>query len=257
MNWQQVKGLLIDLDGVIYIDEQPISGAVETIHWLKENGYPVAFVTNTSNKSIATIHKSLITMGIPVEPDEIISAAYATALFVKKERYERCFAIVDGEVKPDFEGTRLVEENADAVVIGDIGRNWNYDLVNRAFNELMNGADLIAMHKGASWQTSEGLRLDIGAYVAGLEYAAGKEAEIVGKPNASFFRMALNKIGVAADEAVMIGDDINSDVGGALKNGLCGVQVKTGKYRPETMEQSPVEPDDLLESIADLPERFS
>lgn len=252
MIWKHIKGYLIDLDGVVYVDEQPITGSIETLRYLKEKNYPVNFVTNTSNKSIDTLYNKLTDLGLPVERDEILSAAYATALYVKSCGYTRCFGVLDPDVEEDFKDLNFVKTEPDVVIIGDIGRRWNYDLLNDIFNMIMNGADVVAMHKGKFWKTKKGLRMDIGVFVEGLEYATGKKAAIVGKPNASFFEMGLAQLNLQAGEVAMVGDDLESDVGGARQVGLYGILAKTGKFREDHLKQSDVIPDSSISSIKEL-----
>ena len=114
------------------------------------------------------------------------------------------------------------------------------------------GAEIVALHKGRYWQTEHGLQVDIGVFVAGLEYATGKPATVIGKPSATFFRMGLKDLGVDPESVVMVGDDIEADVGGAQRAGVRGVLVRTGKYRPDDLERSDLAPDAVITSIADL-----
>jgi HAD superfamily hydrolase (TIGR01458 family) len=118
---------------------------------------------------------------------------------------------------------------------------------------VMRGARLVAMHCNKFWQTAEGLRMDIGAFVVGLEYVTGLESTVIGKPSVEFFRLALKSLGLPSDRVAMVGDDIEMDVGGGQAAGLQGVLVKTGKYRAETAARSMVKPDIILDSIAELP----
>ena len=121
------------------------------------------------------------------------------------------------------------------------------------FNELMNGAELIAMHMNKYWQTEQGLQMDIGAFVAGLEFVSGKQATIIGKPSREFFQLATSSLGFAPENVLIIGDDIENDVGGGQACGLTGVLVKTGKYREEVARESHITPDAVIDSIADIP----
>jgi HAD superfamily hydrolase (TIGR01458 family) len=152
----------------------------------------------------------------------------------------------------EFEEFPQSESRPQVVVIGDIGDRWNYALMNRLFRMLMEGAELVALHKSRYSQTEEGLRLDIGAFVAGLEYVTGREAILVGKPSPTFFRLAVLNLNLRPEEVAMVGDDIEGDVGGAQRSGLKGVLVKTGKYRPDVAARSRVRPDAVLDSIASL-----
>ena len=115
------------------------------------------------------------------------------------------------------------------------------------------GARLVCLHRNRWWQTSRGPFLDAGAFVAGLEYAAGVEAEVIGKPSRAYFDAALAELGAVAREAVMVGDDVESDIGGAKAAGLRAVLVRTGKFRKEALSAAEVKPDGVVDSIADVP----
>src|SRR5258708_39697181 len=126
--------------------------------------------------------------------------------------------------------------------------------MNHAFRMLMNGAILLAMHMNLYWRTSEGLRLDSGPYIRALEFASGKQAIVLGKPNSAFFEQALHSVGIAAQEAIMVGDDIENDIGGAQQVGIRGVLVCTGKHNTDSPLLEKIHPDAILPSIANLPE---
>jgi HAD superfamily hydrolase (TIGR01458 family) len=130
---------------------------------------------------------------------------------------------------------------------------FGYEKLNRAFAELEAGARLVCLHKNRWWQTSRGPLLDAGAFVAGLEYAAGVEAEVVGKPTGAYFDAALADLGASAEEAVMVGDDIEADIGGAKSAGLRAVLVRTGKFREDALAGAEPQPDAVVDSIADVP----
>ena len=121
---------------------------------------------------------------------------------------------------------------------------------------LMSGAELVALHKGRYWQTEDGLQLDIGAFVVGLEHATGKTAAVMGKPSENFFQLPIEDMGLEPSRVMMIGDDINSDIGGAMAIGCKGGLVRTGKYRDELAARSEVTPTITLDSINDLRDRL-
>jgi HAD superfamily hydrolase (TIGR01458 family) len=139
------------------------------------------------------------------------------------------------------------------VIVGDLGESWDYEVLNSAFRQLMEGAELIALQKNRYWETAEGLSLDAGPFVAALEYASGREAEVVGKPSDAFFELALGDLGVGVDHAAMVGDDVEADVGGAIDAGVAGILVRTGKYREDLVRQTGIEPTATVDSIADVP----
>ena len=160
---------------------------------------------------------------------------------------------MNDEVKRDFGELQEVGEGAEAVIIGDLGEAFGYDVLNRAFREVMGGAELIALQKNRYWMRADGLSLDAGPFVAAIEFATGREAYVVGKPARGFFQDVLADLGIAAERAAMVGDDIESDIGGALGAGLAAVLVRTGKYREDRVRDSGIEPTATIDSIADLP----
>lgn len=249
-----IKGLLIDLDGVMYVDNTPIAGAIDTIATLQQQGLAVRFLTNTSTRSLQSLWQKLHGMGLDIGKEQIFSSPAAAVGFLQQRQYKKVRLLLDDDVKQDFSQFQTNEDTPDAIVLGDIGDRWNYDLLNGIFRQVITGSEMVFLHRNRFWQTGHGLNLDIGAFAAALEYATGKKAHIMGKPSREFFQLALDDMGLTADQAVMIGDDIDSDIGGAQALGITSLLVKTGKYREEVVRQSAIKPDALLDSIASLPQ---
>ncbi len=251
VDFARVKGLLFDMDGVWYVGDTVIPGAADTLAHIRRARIPCRFITNTTTMSLDDLADKMNRLGLPVKTGEIINAPRAAAMFLAAKGNPSCHLIVDDNVRAEFD--RFPDSDTpDYVVIGDIGGRWSYDLLNEAFRKLIGGAELIAMHKGRYWQVEDGLALDIGAFVAGLEYATGKTATLVGKPSPTVFRSALSDLGIEAANAAMIGDDIHTDIGGAKAVGLTGILVKTGKYREELIRNSGVTPDAVIDSVTEL-----
>ena len=248
-----IKAALFDLDGALYIGEQLIPGALAAVAQLRNAGIAVRFVTNTSTLSLDSLQKKLSLLGFNTVPEEIMSAPQATIQYLKKQANPVCKLLLADDVKKDFACFDQSETMANYVVIGDIGDAWSYELLNEVFHCLVNGAQLIAIHKNRFWQTETGLQMDIGAFVTGLEYASNTKAMLMGKPSSHFFNMAVEALRLKTSEVVMVGDDIDADIGGAQDAGLHGILVKTGKYRETYTKLSSVEPDATINSIADLP----
>ena len=249
-----VQGFLFDIDGVLYIDDTPISGAIDAINTVKGTGYPCRFVTNTSVHSRHQLCEKLQRMGFSVTEAEIFSAPQATVRYLQQQGTGvRCKLYVAEAVKSDFDSIRQTSGTPTHVVIGDIGPVWGYDLLNQILADLLAGAELIAIHKNRFWQTQEGLRMDIGGFIAALEYASNRPAKVMGKPSRDFFDLAVNDLGVPKSSVAVIGDDIDSDVRGAQEAGLSGVLCKTGKFREEYFDASTVKPDYIIDSIKFLP----
>ncbi|WP_251096951.1 TIGR01458 family HAD-type hydrolase [Streptomyces sp. Caat 7-52] len=249
-----VRAVLIDIDGVLTVSWKPLPGAVEALRALRAAGLGVALVTNTTSRTRASIAETLSAAGFEVGAEDVLTAPAVTAARLA-ERFPgaRCTLLNDGDIAADLGGITLVEEGADVVVVGGAGPGFDYAALNRAFGELQRGARLVAMHRNLYWRTEDGLQLDSGAFLVGLERAARVEAEVTGKPSRAFFEAALARLDVDAEAALMVGDDIESDVLAAQRAGLTGVLVKTGKYRPETHEDASGTPDHVVDSFADVP----
>jgi HAD superfamily hydrolase (TIGR01458 family) len=249
--------LLLDLDGVLYVEDEPVPGARDAVAELRRRGIALRFVTNTTSRPRRRILERLQRLGFDVAAEELSTpAALAVRRCIERGR-RRAMLLVRDDVKEDFAELDEAETDAEAVVVGDLGEAFGYDVLNRAFAQLMDGAELIALQKNRYWLRPEGLALDVGPFVAALEYAARKEAFVVGKPSAGFFATILAGVPAEPAQAAMVGDDVESDVGGALDAGLAGILVRTGKYRDDALRDSGVEPTAVVDSIADVPALLS
>lgn len=251
-----IKGLLLDLDGVLYVGSQPIAGAAQAVARIRKH-LPCRFITNTSTRSLASVHHKLTQLGFSIAIDEIISAPQVAKILLQNMAHESgrppaCWLLLHADLQADFAQFSCTTGEPDVILIGDIGETWNYALMNRIFTRVVAGAQLIAIHKNRFWETASGLKMDIGGFVAALEYAGNTSARIVGKPSADFFQIALDSLGFPAAQVAIVGDDIESDVGGGQAAGLSGILVKTGKYRAGYV--SSVVPESTLNSISDLPD---
>ncbi|MFF5189166.1 HAD-IIA family hydrolase [Streptomyces sp. NPDC000345] len=259
-----VRALLVDIDGVLTVSWKPLPGAVEALRALREAGLAVALVTNTTSRTRASIARTLADAGFPVTAEDVLTAPAVTAAHLAERcPGARCALLNSGDIAEDLAGVTLVDQGAgdsedagdvDVVVVGGAGPEFGYAALDRVFGHLQRGARLVAMHRNLYWRTDTGLRLDSGAFVAGLEAAAGVEAAVTGKPSPAFFAAALGHLGAGADEALMVGDDIESDVLAAQRAGITGVLVRTGKYLPRTHREASGTPDHVVDSFADLPE---
>lgn len=252
LNRSAIRGILFDLDGVLFVGESAIPGAAETIRKLKQRGIAMRFITNTTAKHRTTIWNMLRKLGFDVEQHEIITTPGVAASYLLRRGRISCWPVVSDDVRAEFASFEITEDRPQAIVIGDIGPKWDYALMNRLFNMVTEGSEIVALHKGKSWRTEKGLQIDIGAFVAGLEYAAGKTATVIGKPSELFFELAVKAIGLPKSGLIMVGDDIDNDVMGAQQVGLPGILVKTGKYNPVLVEGSSVTPDAVIGSVANI-----
>ena len=252
-----MAAILVDIDGVLHVSGEPIPGAMEAVAELRRQGHRLRFVTNNTTRSRATLAEELRGYGIELDDSELQTIAVAAARALAGKRV---FALVIAALVEDLDGIQFVGEGAEAVLLGgadeteETGRVFSYMNLARAFAELELGADLYCLHKNQWWQTSRGPLLDSGAFVAGLEYAAGVEATVLGKPSPAFFEAALAALDAEPGLTWMVGDDLESDIAGAQRYGLKTVLVRTGKFRPDQLERSTVVPDAVISSIAYLPE---
>lgn len=250
-----IKGVLFDLDGVFYVGNQLVSGGNETLSWLRSQGIGYRFVTNNTTLSRSALVGKLQHLGLEISENELLSANFAGVLQLQKMGLNRCRLILAEAAQADYPPS--VDEKPEAIVIGDIGNDWDYDLLNTLMNQILEGAELIALHKGRYFQTEQGLMLDSGAFVAALEHATGKKAHVVGKPNPAFFEMGSALLDASTNELVMVGDDLINDIEGAQNTGYHAVLVQTGKYRKAIVEQSEIIPDGIITSVAALPNYLS
>ena len=252
-----MAAILLDIDGVLHVSGEPIAGAGEAVEALRADGHRLRFVTNNTTRARERLAEELRGAGIGVDASEVSTTAVAAAALLEGRRV---LALTMAAVRDDL-GSRveLVDEEADVVLVGgadetdESGRIFSYENLNGAFAALERGASLVCLHRNRWWQTSRGPLLDSGAFVAGLEYAAGVEAQLVGKPSPAFFEAALAELGAAPAEAVMVGDDVEADVGGAKDAGLRAILVRTGKFREDTLAAAEPQPDAVVGSIADVP----
>jgi HAD superfamily hydrolase (TIGR01458 family) len=252
-----MAAILLDIDGVLHVSGEAIPGAAEAVEALREDGHALRLVTNNTTRARWKLAAELRSIGIDVAEDEIATTPLAAGRALAGLRV---LALTMDSVKEDLaRHVTLVEGRAEVVLVGGADESdetrevFRYEHLNRAFAELWDGARLVCLHKNRWWQTASGPLLDAGAFVAGLEYAAGVEAEVVGKPTAAYFEAALAELGARAEDAVMVGDDLEADVAAAKRVGLRGVLVRTGKFRREALATADPKPDAVIDSIADLP----
>ena len=244
-----IKGLLFDIGGVLYTGDTVIPGAIETITLLQKE-YPMRFVTNTTRRTPQTILAKLQKMGFPVKEEQLFTALNATKDYVKTQS-GTVYTILTDEAEACF--SELTSEKPDFVVVGDAYTNFNYTRLNTAFRHLTEGANLIAAAKNRYFRDEDGkLSMDAGGFIVALEYATDTKALLIGKPSRDFFHLAVKSMGLKPDEVLMIGDDIESDIKGAMDAGLRAALVKTGKFQPKDLNRG-IKPEVILPDVTALP----
>ena len=249
-----MDGLLLDIDGVLAVSWEPIPGSVEAMAWIRGERIPFRLITNTTTHTRRDLAATLGRAGFDVTPEEIVTAVTATAAYLR-ETHPKAFVYVltDGDPGEDLEGVALVDgpETADVIVLGGASEDFTYGALNAIFRRLMDGAALVGMHRNLYWKTARGWELDSGAFLAGLEAAAGVAATICGKPSFAYFEAARAELDIPAPRIAMVGDDVVNDIEGAHVAGLVSVLVRTGKFREGDLAKG--SPDAVLGSLAELP----
>ncbi|MRI58487.1 MAG: TIGR01458 family HAD-type hydrolase [Epsilonproteobacteria bacterium] len=241
-----IKGVLLDIGGVLYEGDHPIEGAQEALRQLRDS-YKVRFVSNSSRRAPRAVVTKLVEMGFELRPKEVFTALSAAKLFLKFEK-SSAYIVATDEAKSYFEDLTFPQRY---VLVCDAYKNFTYDSLNEAFRRLESGSGFLATNINRYFKDEDGLSLDAGGFVKCLEYASGKKAKVLGKPNCEFFSLAIADMGLKKDEVVMVGDDIESDIQGAKSCWLKTVMVKTGKFKPQDLQKAT--PDFLIDSIVQLP----
>ena len=234
------KAVLLDIEGVICVGEDALPGSLDAIRRLRDLGVPHKFITNTTRRPRRQIVEDLARLGVDAASEDVFTPSIAARDLLAAQKLSPLL-IVHPNLREDFAGLPdRADGRFDAVVVGDAGIFFTYDLLNRAYRILIEGAAFFALAKNRNFLDRDGqLSLDTGAFVAALEYGSGRTASVVGKPAPAFFRLAIESMGVAAQDVAMIGDDAEADVGGAMAAGLIEILVRTGKYRPGQERISP------------------
>ncbi len=251
MHMRDIKGVLIDLDGVVHRRGAAIPGSIGAIERLKRANANFRFITNTTRTPLSAVAAELAKIGAATDRAQIFTPARAARAHLEAHGLDPFF-VISSALREDFAGLKPGVRRA--VVIGDAYAEFAYASLNEAFRQIEHGAEFLALAINRAYRDADGeLSLDAGGFVACLEYAANRKAHVLGKPSAEFFRSAVADMGIAPEEAVMIGDDAEFDVSAAIKAGLRGVLVRTGKYKPGAENAVEPKPDavaaDLLEAV--------
>jgi HAD superfamily hydrolase (TIGR01458 family) len=242
-----IKGVLLDIGGVVAVGAKALPGAVEAVSRLRIEGLGVRFVTNITRQSRQSVVHQLHGMGFAVRPEDVFTPAIAARQWLLENKRVP-FLLIHPGLAEDFAG--LKQGEPDALILGDVGEALDYGLLNQAYRVLARGGDFIALAQNRVFRDTDGeLSLDAGAFVAALEYASGSRALVLGKPAPGFFHAALASMGCRPDEAVMVGDDAEFDVAAALAAGLSGLLVRTGKYAAGAENQVQPAPTAVVDDI--------
>ncbi len=233
--------LLIDFDGVVRIGNLPAPGADTFLNFLLERKVPAMILSNSTLRRGEDIISFLRENGLPADIPAMTTIDSALQ-FLHYHRYT-AQVYCNEEMQKYF--SEFYSDTPDVVIVGDIGSRWNAEIMNHIFTLVLNGARLVALHKNKYWMPDGKTPvLDAGAYIAGIEYASGKEAELIGKPGKAYFQEALMRLGLARTTPfIMLGDDIATDIIPAKKIQGTGILILTGKTGKSDLETSVQKPD--------------
>lgn len=252
-NWQQISGIISDLDGVTYRGEEPIESAVKAFQTWDEVGLPYAFVTNNSTKSAEEFSDKLNRMGIPATPERIVTTSAAAAIRLTKLLPAGARVMVIGaralENTVTEQGFELADENVSAVVAG-LDRAFTFDKLAKAQTALLGGAVFIGTNPDRMLPHSAGFEPGAGSILKAIETASGVAPIIIGKPQPDMVTMALNILGTPSTSTFMIGDQILTDIAAGHAAGLKTVLVRTGVQESGPF---PVKPDFDIQTLAEIP----
>lgn len=264
-----VRATLLDVDGTLTFRGAPIPGAGDTVATLRAQGMRLRVLTNIDSRTPEQVRRDLARLGIPVAPGEVFTPLTALRRFMAERPTARFHLLLsrdfvrevgrEGGTSPGAAAEQAAVAGAatpgapDYVVVGDFRDDFTYQRLNAAFRSLQAGAQLVALQMGRFFLREDGAYLDTGAVVRALEYAAGVTAQVLGKPDPEFLRLALADAGCLAEEAVVVGDDPTTDLAGAAAVGALGVMVRTGKFAAADLALSPHTPAAVIDSVADLP----
>jgi HAD superfamily hydrolase (TIGR01458 family) len=248
----ELRGVIFDIDGTLEFQDRVIPGAMKVIEDLRQKGYTLKFLTNSTMHSRRSRAARLVKSGLVVSPKEIITASYATACYLRRLNPRSCWVMLEGEGLEEFPELSQDPLNPEYIVIGDNRSKFDFDHMNHALRLLLRGAKIIGMNPDLVDNNSGEPELNVGSWVKMLEVAAGVEAVYIGKPFPWIFELTLAGMGLNKEQVLMIGDRVQTDIRGAKEFGLRAALVKTGEYRPGDLND--IQPDIILDSLGDLVE---
>jgi HAD superfamily hydrolase (TIGR01458 family) len=253
---ENTRGVIFDIDGVLEYQGKAYPGAVELIELLRERNVPFCFVTNSTLKSRASCARRLRMHGFMIRDEEVFTASYLTAEYLRRVRARSCWVMVDGDGMDEFSEFAEDRENPEYIVIGDLQSGFHFEPLNRALRLLLQGAKLIGM-QAELLDTSRGLaELNVGSWVGMLERASGVQATYIGKPSAFAFEVPLETMKLAKHQVTVVGDQLSTDIAGAQRLGMRTILVRTGEFRAMDQAEN-THPDFAVDSVEQIMELIS
>ncbi len=248
-----IRGLILDIDGVLEYQGLPYPGAIDMLQTLRGMGLKLCFLTNSTLKSRASCAARLCQKGFSASENEVITAASASAAYLRQINPRSCWVLVEGAGMDEFSGLPFDQENPEVIVIGDNRSQFNFDTFNRILRLLKHGARLVGMQAELVDSSIGDLELNVGSIVEMLARAAGIQPVYIGKPAPFAFDLALENLKLERCNVAAVGDRISTDIQGAVQSGLRSVLVTTGEHDPSDLLSTDFLPDRIIASFNELP----
>lgn len=254
IDFNEKKGFICDMDGVIYHGNRLLPGAKEFVDWLQREEKEYLFLTNNSGMTQKELQQKLLRMGLDVPEEHFYTSALATAEFLKAQA-PGCSVYALGEaglLNALYDaGLTMNDVNPDYVVIGE-GKSYSLDTLTKAVNLVRKGAKLIGANSDVSGPIENGIAPACRALIAPIEMATGKHAYFCGKPNPLMMRTGLRLLGCHSEEAVIIGDRMDTDIVAGTESGVATVLVLSGISHENTPSQYAYQPTVILPGVGDI-----
>jgi len=253
-----IKGILSDIDGTLYFKGAPVPGTIEALEMLRGKGIKFLFFTNTDSKTPKNVYKSLIEYGFEVKESEIYTPITALKEFLTDKTDAKLYLVTTEEVKEEFQEFHHIRgtEIPDYVIVGDFRDNWDVNRLNEAFRHVIrHKAKLLGTQGNKYYLDVNGEPvIDTGSFVHMIGNAANVKPMIFGKPSKEYFLQALKKLNISANDTIVVGDDIETDILGAQNANLRGILVKTGKGKFYNSSEGSIIPYKVIDSFSSLTE---
>ena len=244
-------GVMFDIDGVLEFQGEAYPGAVELLDFLRKKGVKIRILSNSTLKSRKVCTARLNRHGFRVSEEEVITASWATARYLRTLKPKSCWVMLKGRGVEEFKEFEMDDEAPEYIVLGDYREEFKFENMNKALKLLLQGTKLIVMISEKVDHSLGGVELTVGAYGKMLEDAAGIKATYIGKPSTYMFDIALDSMGIDRTKILMVGDRVTTDIIGARQAGIPSVLVKTGEFKKSDLIGD-VQPDYMVNSINEI-----
>ena len=248
---QKFNGVMFDIDGVLEFQGKAYPGAVELLDVLRKKRIAIRILTNSTLKSRKVCTARLNRHGFSVIEEEVITASWATARYLRTLNPKSCWVMLKGKGLDEFKEFNMDDKAPQYIIVGDYREEFKFENMNKALNLLLQGARLIVMIPEKVDHSLGGVELTVGAYGKMLEDAAGIKATYIGKPSTYMFDIALDSMGIDRAGVLMVGDRVTTDITGARQAEIPSVLVKTGEFKESDLSGD-IQPDYIVDAVTDI-----